>query len=311
MDKYNFSVGKIVAVIVTYNRLAKLKKALASYEQQLHKPDYMVIVDNASTDGTAGWLEHWRNDKHEFQVEIIRSNKNLGGSGGFYLGEERAMQLPVDWIMIADDDAYPTPNYIQGLVKYIEKNNTDNISIMCGAVKQNGSITEHTHRAYLKKNLIELNLLKSVSANDYNKEKLKITFVSYVGILINKDKMKNAGLVAKDRFIWCDDTEHSYRLSKFGEIIFLPKYVILHDVEKNRAGLTWKNYYGFRNWLVFHKTHFKITFVPTIIVFLLKTILSPLKWHSLKVIKMRLLATKDAIMGNMGINDVYKPGWKP
>ena len=70
----------------------------------------MVIVDNASTDGTAGWLEHWRNDKHEFQVEIIRSNKNLGGSGGFYLGEERAMQLPVDWIMIADDDAYPTPN---------------------------------------------------------------------------------------------------------------------------------------------------------------------------------------------------------
>ena len=55
MDKYNFSVGKIAAVIVTYNRLTKLKKALASYEQQLHKPNYMVIVDNASTDGTAGW----------------------------------------------------------------------------------------------------------------------------------------------------------------------------------------------------------------------------------------------------------------
>ena len=51
---------KIAAVVVTYNRLNKLKKALLSYENQLHKPDYMIIVDNASNDGTPEWLNEWQ-----------------------------------------------------------------------------------------------------------------------------------------------------------------------------------------------------------------------------------------------------------
>lgn len=46
--------------------------------------------------------------------------------------------------------------------------------------------------------------------------------------------MKKAGLVDKDRFIWCDDSEHSYRLSKYGKIACVPHYVILHDIEEAR-----------------------------------------------------------------------------
>ena len=43
---------KIGCVIVTFNRLEKLKKALAAYDKQEVKPKYIVVVDNASTDGT-------------------------------------------------------------------------------------------------------------------------------------------------------------------------------------------------------------------------------------------------------------------
>lgn len=302
---------KIAAVIVTFNRLEKLKKALMSYEKQLRKPDYMIIVNNASTDGTFEWLEEWKKEEHDFTVELIHAKENCGGSGGFYLGEERAMQLPVDWIMIADDDAYPEENYIYGLISYINKNDSENISVICGSVRQNNSLSGHTHRAYKQSNLFSLILLQNIPDNSYLKYKFYPDFVSYVGILINKGKMEKAGLVDKFRFIWCDDSEHTYRLSKHGNIICLPRYVILHDVDADREGLTWKNYYGFRNWLVFHKEHFKATFVPTVILFTIKTILSPLKGHSLKEMKMRFVAIKDAICGNMGMNDKYKPGWKP
>ena len=310
MDKYNFSVGKIAVVIVTYNRLEKLKKALAFYEQQLHKPDYMVIVDNASTDGTANWLENWENNNHEFKVEIITSNENLGGSGGFYLGEERAMQLPVDWIMIADDDAYPTPNYIQGLVKYIEKNNADNISIMCGAVEQNNSYCSNQRTLY-KKFKWQLNFLYDVPAEYYTKKIIYIDNASYVGILINKKKLAQVGLVNKNFFIWWDDTEHLMRLREIGSIICIPRFIIKHDVEASNSNLSWKSYYGTRNKLVSHRKHLPLTFPFIVLCFLLKTLLCPLKGKSLAEVKMRLIATKDALFGNMGMHDVYKPGWKP
>ena len=39
---------KIGAVVVTYNRLDKLKKALESFEKQLYLPAYVIVADNAA-----------------------------------------------------------------------------------------------------------------------------------------------------------------------------------------------------------------------------------------------------------------------
>lgn len=310
MDRYVFSVGKIAAVIVTYNRLEKLKKSLHSYESQIHKPDYMVIVDNASTDGTANWLEEWRNSRHEYQVEVISTDKNLGGSGGFYLGEKRAMELPVDWIMLSDDDAYLAEDYIQGLVQYIENHNGDNISAICGAVEQNGSYCSNQRRLY-KKIKWQLEFLYNVPAEYYKEEVIYIDNASYVGIMINKKKLAQVGLVDKDFFIWWDDTEHLMRLRNAGSIICIPNCVIRHDVELSNDSLSWKSYYGARNKLISHKRHFLIIFPIVVAYFMIKTLLCPLKGKSFTEVLLRFTAVKDALMGNMGMNDVYKPGWKP
>ena len=70
--KYKCDI-KIAAVVVTYNRLEKLKKALNSYDEQKHNVDYMIIVDNASTDATADWLDKWKMENHRFAVEVINS----------------------------------------------------------------------------------------------------------------------------------------------------------------------------------------------------------------------------------------------
>ena len=51
--------AKIAAVVVTYNRLEKLKKVLASLETQTRMPDQLVIVNNAATDGTDTFLEEY------------------------------------------------------------------------------------------------------------------------------------------------------------------------------------------------------------------------------------------------------------
>lgn len=299
----------IAAVVVTYNRLPKLKTALQSYCEQIHKVDYMIVVDNASTDETGNWLDKWHAENNEFFVEVIHLEQNLGGSGGFYVGQKKALELNADWILIADDDAYLSEDYISGLYEYICTHATNDISVVCGVVEEYKSFCNH-HRMVFKKNRYQYSFLKQPSNSCYYAPYFYIDHSSYVGCLINKNKLLQVGLVEKDFFIWSDDAEHSLRLGKVGKMICLPKLVIKHDVEKSNSGISWKSYYGFRNRLICHKKHFKMTFPLVLMLFLLKTFLIMLKRWNLVEVKMRFIAAKDALIGNMGIHDVYKPGWR-
>ena len=299
----------ICAVVVTYNRLDKLKKALASYSGQILLPKYLIVVTNASTDETGAFLKAWEKQPEPFQKFVITSEENLGGSGGFYLGQKKALDLDADWIMLADDDAYPEPDYLLGMKNYIETHSSEEISIICGKVMEQGT-SVNIHRTYLKSKW-NRDFQAYIPQAFYEKDYFEPDFVSYVGIVINKTKLVAAGLVNKDYFIWYDDTEHSYRLSQKGKIICLPSYSMFHDIIEETNVLSWKNYYGFRNNVDFFKKHFRIQYPFVILKFLLRSLLCPLRGRSMTEVRMRFIAIKDGIQGKLGKHSVYKPGWKP
>lgn len=299
----------IAAVIVTYNRLDKLKRALVSYDCQNVKPQYLIVVNNASTDSTYEYLEKWKLEESGIVKIVLNLEENLGGSGGFYYGEKKALELPVDWIMIADDDAYPEANYLEGLNKYICSHCENDYSIVCGKVLEHNSPV-NIHRAFLKSKWARY-FQSYASLKEYKKEEFHPDFVSYVGILINKSKMNKVGLVNKDYFIWYDDTEHSERLKKVGKIVCLPAFTIIHDVSCENDSLSWKNYYGFRNNVDFMKKHFRIQMPFVVVITLLKAILCPLKGKSIAESKLRINAIYDGLAGRLGKHPIYKPGWKP
>ena len=112
---------KIGVVLVTYNRLEKLKIAIKSYENQIVRPEYIMIVNNCSTDGTEQFLEEWQNEKTEIEKIVINLDKNTGGSGGFNEGLTNCLALDADWVWVADDDAYPKENAFAIAQNYIQK----------------------------------------------------------------------------------------------------------------------------------------------------------------------------------------------
>ena len=92
---------KIIAVVVTYNRLPLLQKNIDCLRQQ--KPlTAIMVVNNGSTDGTAEWL-------HEQPGLTVVTQANVGGSGGFYTGIDLAYKEGADWIWCMDDDVFPRP----------------------------------------------------------------------------------------------------------------------------------------------------------------------------------------------------------
>lgn len=297
-------MDSIGVVIVTYNRLEKLKLALKAYKDQVYEPKYVLVIDNNSTDGTGAFLEFW--EKEDNRHKVYRLSENLGGSGGFYKGMEEAVKLEANWIWLADDDAYPEKDCLYLINSFI-KNSTDKeakISAVSAAVYCQGEIDTWHRRRFIKK----YGVLKEERINkaEYDSE-FDLDLISYVGTAVNKNAVKEIGYPNKDFFIAYDDSEHSIRLGKVGKIICLPYAHIIHDTPIEGVGdVSWKKYYAIRNKLYSYKKHFSV-----FQYYVLKTyyILKNLRNKQLK--NMTFKAVKDANKGKLGIDSVYKPGWKP
>lgn len=296
----------IGVVVVTFNRLNKLKEALQSFSRQTVTPDYIVVVDNASTDKTPQYLKEWKNEKENYSKYVVTMNRNMGGSGGFYTGLKFAQKLKSDWIWVSDDDAFPERNALEVAEKYLNKN----LSAICGMVINNGKIDLDHRRCYRKEKfrLVPISFSKEM----YNRETFEVECFSYVGAIINKGKLKLAGLPRKEYFIWMDDTEHSLRLHKYGKIICVPAIKIHHDVRSINANIpTWKDYYGIRNTADMYRRNFPYKYyVYYCYGNLIKTTLNIVKHKNVAFNKIKRKAILDAMHKKMGVNEVYKPGWK-
>ena len=111
------ALSKTAAVIVTFNRSAKLMKVLDALDGQTRRPDVILVVDNASTDDTRALVEARARD--DLSIRYLRLPQNIGGAGGFHEGLKAAYGLGAHYFWVSDDDAYPLPDAIERLVDAI------------------------------------------------------------------------------------------------------------------------------------------------------------------------------------------------
>jgi GT2 family glycosyltransferase len=96
-------VGKISALVLTYNRKEVLSRCLNAIMAQAEAVDEVIVLDNGSTDGTCEFLQQ-SGILSNFPIALYRVSDNLGPSGGaavlFRLFKERGC----DWLWYLDDD---------------------------------------------------------------------------------------------------------------------------------------------------------------------------------------------------------------
>ena len=106
---------KVIAVIVTYNRIKLLKECLNAVLSQTYKVHKIVLIDNASTDGTADlFIKGGEYDKDV--IDYRRMETNLGGAGGFYEGIKICRDMECDYVWIMDDDTIPYTDCLEKLM---------------------------------------------------------------------------------------------------------------------------------------------------------------------------------------------------
>ena len=309
---------KIAVVLVTFNRLDKLKQAVEYYEQQTYPIQEVVIVDNHSTDGTIQYLKEWVNGKGNFKRKTVLLNENCGGAGGFGAGmdevldEGRRHELDADWVAVADDDAFPRKNSFEKIIDYyksLSDKEQEDISVLCSRVVNCGK-THINHRNRIKQSILRARFM-AVPEEEYDKDAFDIDIFSYVGTFIKVNALQKVGTTNRDLFIYGDDQEHSLRLRKVGRMQCVPSSVYDHD----RPGLGerkigWHSYYDSRNHVYILKKYFPI---QCLIMRCIKRYILDMSVFSSNTQQERKLfktAYMDGIKGNLGKNSVYKPGFE-
>lgn len=246
----------VATIVVTFNREPLLRKALAAHAAQTSQPTTLLIVDNASTDGTRemlsaeGWLDRTG-------VELLALPENTGGAGGFGAGLKRAIDDGAEWIWMMDDDAEPHPTALEELMRIA----TDPQHVY-GSLAVSGADT-----AWLTTVLEPP--LGEVGVADEVPERAKVQALPFLGFLIHRSLVERIGLPDAGYFIAADDVEYCVRAQKAGaDIVMAGKSRIEHPksrpykVQVLGHTLTclalppWKRYYDTRNRLLIAGTHY-------------------------------------------------------
>jgi GT2 family glycosyltransferase len=210
---------RVCAVIVTYNRKELLKECLQAVLSQTRPPDHVLVVDNASTDGTAEMV------RQAFpQVELLSLAENSGGAGGFYEGIKQAYAKGFDWLWLMDDDTIAESKALEELLKPISILSwaIGEISILASAVlwldqtpHPMNTLNPECKNTQITLRAVELGFLPIRSA-------------SFVSILVSQQAVGKYGLPLKRYFIWNDDVEYTSRILKEGLGFLVPKSVVIH-----------------------------------------------------------------------------------
>ena len=299
------------AVIVTYNRIEYLKKSLECYLNQSVKPKRIIVVDNNSSDGTVDYLKEWEVTEYPgVQKEVIYLPENQGGSGGFYNGLKMMEKHDdIDWIWVADDDAYPYSNAFENAKSFIDNHPEliDGTAAICGVCGYEGHVSP-IQRSFLKKSLFGIQEFPVGESYYQGKEFFEINLYSFVGTIMKKDNLLKAGLPNKDFFIYQDDLEHAIRLGKTGKLYCVTSIQIEHkDNVPPSSETSWRDYYASRNLTYMYKEHFDKW---SLFWRLFRRRVFALLTFNCSKLRLVNIGIKDGKSGNMGIHPVYKPGWK-
>ncbi len=209
---------RIAAVVVTYNRKEYLLKNIEALLGQEGAATDILVVDNASTDGTQEAVAPYC---EKGQILYYNTGANLGGAGGFNYGIRRAWELGYDVFWLMDDDAYPYPDALAKLIQAHEDLHGD-YGYLAGIVLWKDG-TE------CRMNKLQPKGTGTDAAHPYR----RIEFSTFVSLFLPRQTVEEFGLPIKEFFIWGDDIEYTRRITAKKPAYMVPESKTLHDTADN------------------------------------------------------------------------------
>lgn len=264
-------------ILVNYNGYKDTIECIKSLKNLKYNNYKIIIVDNASSDNSINELNHYVFKN----IILLKSDKNLGFSGGNNIGIKYALDNGADYIMLLNNDTEVEPNFLENMIEVAESDKS--IGIVGCKIKY-----------YDNKNLLwyaggQVNWFKFIGEHfgmreedngQYDKFK-EISFMTGCCMLIKREVIEKVGMLPDEYFMYFEDVDFCVKVQEAGyKIVYEPKAVIYHKVgisgggEESPFSIKWCT----RNRIYFmNKYKYKVTKA--------KLVLSKLFFYTTRVIR--------------------------
>ena len=238
-------------IVLNYNGREDTMACLRSLEHLTYSRASVILVDNASVDGTAEAV------RGTFpNVKVIESGGNLGFTGGNNVAIRYALEHGADYVMLLNNDTIVAPDFLNVMVEVMEQdptigvtgpmiyyhNNPETIWTAGGSIDWKHGTT----------NMIGLN---QMDVSQFGLSPMPADFVSGCALLARRSVWDKVGLLDDTFFMYYEETEWCVRASRAGyKIMVVPMAMIWHKISiEERAASPRTYYYMVRNRLLFLK----------------------------------------------------------
>jgi GT2 family glycosyltransferase len=211
----------VTAVVVTYNRRDLLLESLAAVLAQDRAAEQVIVVDNASEDGTAAAVR----DKFP-AVRLTELKHNSGGAGGFAAGLALALAGGADLVWLMDDDTVPEPGALAALLaardRMLARAGRPPALVASQVLWTDGR--EHPMNTPRRKPFAPKAERLAAAAVGC----VPIRSASFVSVLVDAAQARERGLPRAAYFLWNDDFEFTTRLLRGNTGLLCPASVVVH-----------------------------------------------------------------------------------
>lgn len=223
----------------------------------------IVVVDNASS---VPMVLHRRHKVPT--IELIRSESNLGFTGGNNMGIHYAVEkYNSDYVLLLNNDTTVGPNFLKELLLHAEKYpkaglTTSKIYFSKGREfhsqsyknDERGNVLWYAGGSIDWDNLVAFHRgVDEVDMGQFDNQ-LECDFATGCSVMIKREVLEKVGTLDKKYFLYMEDVDYSVRVKKAGyEIHFVPKSIIWHKNAGSTggSGSPLQEYYQTRNTLLF------------------------------------------------------------
>jgi GT2 family glycosyltransferase len=221
--------SNVTAIIVTYNRKALLERCVRAVMKQTLAAERILVIDNASTDGTESHLRQ-AGIMDDHRVEFIRLAGNTGGAGGFCEGLKRAYAGTGSCFWLMDDDGVPDEDCLEKLAATLQRD-----ALHYAAPNLLAESGESHFAAILggaRTNIV------GFRGGPFN------------GILISRALVRAVGYPMRNYFIWGDEYEYTNRIQDAGfPMVMVCDAIHRHKSTRYSFARCPRPYHLVRNWI--------------------------------------------------------------
>ena len=236
----------VCAVVLTYDRRQLLANCLEALGRQTRPPDEVLVVDNASRDGTPEMLR-----EHFPGVSVLRIEVNEGAAAGFADGIAKAHALGHRWLWLLDDDCDPDPDALDALV---------------GGAARAPAVPGVPAPCLLASRVVwtdgrlhPMNVpwmrwqTPGEVALGVGEGLVSLRHSTFTSVLLRSDAVDRHGLPPRHFHIWVDDVAYTSRVLREGRGYLVPESRVVHRTAQPYSAVTESGdrfYYHVRNTLL-------------------------------------------------------------